>query len=228
MRLILIRHGQTPANVAGQLDTAAPGLPLTELGRRQAAAVVPGLADEPVHGVYASDRTRAQETGAPIAADRGLDVGVLPGLGEIAAGEFEMRGDKEAIVGYLTCVAGWMRGDLSGAIRDGEDGHAFHARFDGAIREIAARHEPDHTVVAVAHGAAIRAWLGVLLGGVADDHFLFGGIQNTGGAWLEGDPDTGWELVRWSEEPVGGAHLEDHAAHDVTGESAEEAVRDAD
>ena len=27
MRLILIRHGQTPSNVAGALDTALPGAP---------------------------------------------------------------------------------------------------------------------------------------------------------------------------------------------------------
>ena len=30
MRLLLIRHGQTPANVRGELDTAAPGPGLTD------------------------------------------------------------------------------------------------------------------------------------------------------------------------------------------------------
>ena len=35
-RLHLVRHGQTPSNVAGALDTALPGAPLTELGREQA------------------------------------------------------------------------------------------------------------------------------------------------------------------------------------------------
>lgn len=227
MRLLLLRHGQTPANVAGQLDTAAPGLPLTELGRRQAAALVPALADEPVVGVYASDRTRAQETAAPLAEDRGLDVVVLPGLGEVAAGDHEMGSGREAIKAYLTCVGGWMRGDLSGGMPGGEDGAAFHARFDGAVRAIVARHQPDDTVLAISHGAALRAWIATLLGGIDDDHPLFGGIQNTGGAWLEGDGDR-WELVRWSEDPVGGEHLEDHTAHDVTGERAEEAVREAD
>ena len=39
---------------------------------------------------------------------------------------------------------------------------------------------------------------------------------HTGGAWLEGDGER-WDLVRWSEEPVGGEQLEDHSAHDVTG-----------
>ncbi|WP_447643666.1 histidine phosphatase family protein [Nocardioides zeae] len=170
MRLLLLRHGQTPANVAGQLDTAAPGLPLTELGRRQAAALVPALADEPVVGVYASDRTRAQETAAPLAADRDLDVVVLPGLGEIAAGDHEMGSGREAIKAYLTCIGGWMRGDLSGGMPGGEDGPAFHARFDGAVRAIVARHRPEDTVLAISHGAALRAWIATLLGGIDDDH----------------------------------------------------------
>ena len=39
MRLLLVRHGQTPSNVAGLLDTALPGPGLTALGTRQAAAI---------------------------------------------------------------------------------------------------------------------------------------------------------------------------------------------
>ena len=35
MRLLLIRHGETPGNVLGQLDTAHPGPGLTDLGERQ-------------------------------------------------------------------------------------------------------------------------------------------------------------------------------------------------
>ncbi|BCW50626.1 hypothetical protein StoSoilB13_29680 (plasmid) [Arthrobacter sp. StoSoilB13] len=48
MKLLLIRHGQTPGNVAGQLDTAFPGPGLTELGERQAAALPEALADESI------------------------------------------------------------------------------------------------------------------------------------------------------------------------------------
>ena len=34
-RLVLVRHGQTPSNVAGVLDTALPGPGLTEEGQQQ-------------------------------------------------------------------------------------------------------------------------------------------------------------------------------------------------
>ena len=39
MRLTLVRHGQTPSNVLGLLDTAPPGPGLTDLGQLQAASV---------------------------------------------------------------------------------------------------------------------------------------------------------------------------------------------
>jgi hypothetical protein len=47
-------------------------------------------------------------------------------------------------------------------------------------------------------------------------------MPNTGMVVLEGGPERGWTLVSWPTEPLGGAHLRDPGAHDVTGESAEE------
>lgn len=43
MRLILIRHGQTPSNVEHFLDTAVPGPGLTELGSQQMAGACAAL-----------------------------------------------------------------------------------------------------------------------------------------------------------------------------------------
>ncbi|HEY1158028.1 MAG TPA: phosphoglycerate mutase family protein, partial [Arthrobacter sp.] len=43
MKLLLIRHGETPGNVLGQLDTDHPGPGLTELGERQAEAMARAL-----------------------------------------------------------------------------------------------------------------------------------------------------------------------------------------
>lgn len=101
MRLILIRHGQTPSNVADLLDTAEPGADLTDVGRRQAAAVPRSLVDERIDVVYASTLVRTQQTAEPLLAERDVEFRVHPGLREISAGEFEMRGDEEAIRGYL-------------------------------------------------------------------------------------------------------------------------------
>ena len=62
MRLLLIRHGQTPANVRGELDTAHPGPGLTALGFRQAAAIPAALAHEPIDAGMAAAWRRTRRT----------------------------------------------------------------------------------------------------------------------------------------------------------------------
>src|SRR5687768_12799172 len=91
LRLLLMRHGQTHANVPGELDTAHPGLDLTELGRAQAVAAAKALADEHLGAISVSSRVRTHQPAAPTAEDRGLTPTQLDGLEEIAAGDFEMR-----------------------------------------------------------------------------------------------------------------------------------------
>ena len=227
MRLYLIRHGQTPANVAGELDTAPPGAALTDLGRAQAAALVGVLAEEPVAGVYASPLRRTQLTAAPLAASLGVQVRVQAGLEEVRAADFEMRTDEEAVSAYLGCLAGWILGDLDREMPGGHDGHAFLERYDAAVRAIARRHRDGETAVAFSHGAAIRSWTAVRATGIDRQTVSERRIMNTGAVVLEGDSASGWRVVRWSGEPLGGAQLADRAAHDVTGDSAEVALAEA-
>ncbi|SDU87790.1 probable phosphoglycerate mutase [Microlunatus sagamiharensis] len=219
MRLLLLRHGQTTANVRGALDTAFPGHPLTDLGRAQAAAVPAALADEDVAAVYCSNLTRTRRTAEPLRAERGLSVGVRPGLAEVRAGDLEMRDDEAAVRGYVECLVAWMSGDLDRAMPGGEDGHHFWARYDGALDDIATRH-PDETVAVVSHGAAIRVWTAISTR-MSRDEAEAAQISNTGLAVLERRAGR-WKLERWSSDPVGGAHLLDTAARDVTGDAVDD------
>ncbi|WP_194419801.1 histidine phosphatase family protein [Microbacterium abyssi] len=218
MRLLLIRHGQTPSNVAGALDTARPGAALTALGFAQAAAIPQVLESEQVDGVYASVLTRTQLTGQPFALARGLGIRVREGLEEISAGHLEMRNDGDAVQEYIEGGWRWANGDLAHAIPDGESGHDFFDRFDAAIAGIA----QDHAAAAVvSHGAAIRVWASSRAANVASETAVQRRLQNTGMCVLDGDPDSGWVLQRWHEEPLGGIDLEDRLARDVTGEPEE-------
>jgi len=228
VRLYLIRHGQTPANVAGELDTAPPGAVLTDLGRAQAEALVSVLAEEPVAAVYASPLRRTQLSAAPLAAALGLEVQVQPGLEEVRAADLEMHTDEEAVAAYLGCLAGWILGDLDRAMPGGHDGHVFLERYDAAVHAIAARHSKDETAVVFSHGAAIRTWTAIRAGGIDPQTITERRIMNTGAVVLEGDPTSGWQVVRWSGDPLGGEQLADRAAHDVTGDGAEEALAEAD
>jgi probable phosphoglycerate mutase len=212
VRLILIRHGETPSKVAGALDTAAPGAPLTPLGHRQAAAIPPVLTVEPITAVYASPLVRTQLTAAPLAAARGLEVVVREGFEEIAAGHLEMKTDEESIAAYSDTVTAWIAGDLAATMPGGADGHAFFGRYDAAVGAITAEHADDATVVAFSHGAAIRTFAS-RHGGPSDTR-----LHNTGAVVLEGSPYRGWVVTRWSRDPLGGAHLIDAAAVDPTGD----------
>lgn len=218
MRLLLIRHGQTPSNVDGALDTARPGAGLTALGHAQAAAIPQVLESEQIEAVYASVLTRTQLTGQPLAATRSLDIHVREGLEEISAGDFEMRTDGDAVQEYIESGWRWANGDLGHAISGGESGHDFFRRYDAAIDEIAAAHE---AAVVVSHGAAIRVWASTRAVNVASETAVQRRLQNTGMCVLTGDPDSGWVLQRWQEEPLGGIDLEDRLAQDVTGEPEE-------
>src|ERR1700739_4425307 len=84
-----IRHAESEANASGLLDTAVPGPGLSPAGKSQAEQVAHQLAREHYDAVYASTMARAQQTAAPLAAELGEQVEVLPGIQEIHAGWLE-------------------------------------------------------------------------------------------------------------------------------------------
>jgi broad specificity phosphatase PhoE len=216
VRLLLMRHGQTHANVSGELDTAHPGLDLTDLGRAQAVAAAKALADERIDAVYVSSRVRTHQTAAPTAEDRGLGLTQLDGLEEIQAGDYEMLADHDSVAGYIGAVAAWLEGDLTRRMPGSETGEEFLARFDAAVRTIVdAGHE---AALIVSHGAALRTWISTRMAPHPDAPPPTEPLHNTALIVLEGDLDSGWRMVSWQGHPVGGAYLEDPTAEDPTGD----------
>jgi len=222
MRLLLIRHGQTPGNVLGQLDTAHPGPGLTELGERQAAALARSLVNERIELLYASTLVRTQLTATPLASSRGLEIEVLAGLREIEAGALEKLTDRESHLRYLGTVFAWTAGELDRRMPAGPSGHDFFERFDDSIARIAAASTggDEATVAVVSHGAAIRVWTGLRAANVEAGFAARHVLANTGIVALEGDPDAGWRLIHWDDSPVGGLTLADPTAEDPTGRPA--------
>ena len=89
MKLLLVRHGRTIANVMRALDTAFPGNPLDEEGSSQADGLPERLARaghlEGVSRLAVSPILRARQTIAPIEAATGLSARVEAGLAASAA-----------------------------------------------------------------------------------------------------------------------------------------------
>jgi broad specificity phosphatase PhoE len=232
VRLLLIRHGQTPDNVRGVLGTVVPGPGLTPLGMRQAAAVPAAIraelgSIEAIDGLFVSSMRRTHLTAAPLAQARGIQPIELPGLREIEAGDYEGLRDRDSVRGYLGTVLAWgadqPRLRMPGAFT-GED---FMARFDEAIREIERRH-PDGTVAVFSHGAAMRLWVRMRSRDLDPMFTVHADLDNTGMAIMAGglraDGEPGFELVSWRGAAAG---LDDETAPDVTGEPPAEAIAEA-
>jgi broad specificity phosphatase PhoE len=215
MRLLLIRHGQTPANVLGLLDTAHPGPALTALGEQQAIAVADVLRRRDVDGVYATTLVRTQLTALPFGRAT-----VIEGLHEIEAGDLEGRSDPASARSYLETAFAWGSGDLDATMPGATDGHMFFARFDRGIAAVSASLSASGTAVIFSHGAAIRVWTAGRAPNVPPAFAGSHELDNTGIVELNGSPGDGWTLVSWAGSPVGRPGLADHSV----GDPAEEAL----
>ncbi|WP_129305714.1 histidine phosphatase family protein [Streptomyces sp. L2] len=197
MRLLLVRHGQTPSNVEFLLDTAVPGPGLTPLGTRQAAALAAVLAGEDVDAVYASTLTRTRLTAAPLAQARGLEVLVRDGLRELSAGDLEMApGHSAQGELYMRTVFAWAAGDTALRMPGGERGEEALARFDQVVAEAAG--SGAGTVVMVSHGAAIRVWTAARAANIDVSYAAARPLENTGVVTLDGTPTTGFKALTWA------------------------------
>ncbi|MFQ4148276.1 histidine phosphatase family protein [Arthrobacter sp. LAPM80] len=205
MRLILIRHGQTPNNVRNLLDTAVPGPSLTRLGELQAAAVPAVLAGQDIDALYVSTLTRTAQTAAPLAAERNLKPLARAGLREISAGDLEMKGDRASVEAYMKALMSWLGGDLSARMPGADTGFEVLERFDTVVEE-AAEHD---AVAIVSHGAMIRFWAGHRGVNIDWSDPKYHDLSNTGIVTLDGEPTGshakgGWHIHSWHGAPADG------------------------
>jgi probable phosphoglycerate mutase len=207
MRLLLIRHGQTPANVIGSLETTIPGPGLTELGFDQAAAVPAALAGERIDAIYASVQVRTQLTAAPLLAERDLELQVRAGIREVSSGDLEGNTDFTSQQAYLSTMVAWVDGDLSAALPGGETAPDFFARYNEVVAE--AYRAGHHTVAFVSHGAAIRSWAGYHANNLDAEFIARSPLHNTGIVVIEGTPASGWTALTYMGEAIGGRAVDD-------------------
>jgi adenosylcobinamide kinase/adenosylcobinamide-phosphate guanylyltransferase len=152
----------------GQAD-----LPLSKVGRRQAARLASRLAQEEIHAIYASDLQRARETAAAVASLHNLPVRDDPRLREMDFGEWEGLTYEEIQERDPQQLAAWEAGPLDVAPPGGETLAQVAARVQAVLDEITAAH-PDQTVLLVGHGGPLRVLLCLALGLSPQVHWQFG------------------------------------------------------
>ncbi len=203
MTLTFVRHAESLANAAGIIDTEVPGPGLSEKGWAQADAVAPVLAGTGFDGIYVSSMLRTQQTAQPmLALLPGSSYQILPGLREISAGIFEGASEDEGLgrLGYALAPVTWMLGARFLPVPGGEDGNAFDARVDDAVRQIA--DNGDENAVAFAHGATIMFWVMMNVDNPDLGLMLRHQLDNTESVVIDGSPEEGWTLVSWAGQQV--------------------------
>jgi len=201
-RLILLRHGQTHANVARRLDTRPPGAELTDLGRRQARRFARSRSDAPALVLH-SAAVRAAQTAAEIAAEFALTPTHVEGIHEVQAGDLEDRSDDDAINRFRAVYQRWHEGDLDQAMPGGETGREVLDRYLPVLEEVRVRYLDDGhggstsgDVVVVSHGSAIRL-VAATLAGVDRRFALERHLDNTESVVLERAAGGRWRCVQW-------------------------------
>jgi probable phosphoglycerate mutase len=209
-RLILIRHGESQVSVDGLVGGLATCSGLSDLGRRQAAALRDRLASSEelgqVDALIASTLPRARETAEIISPALGnLPVIEDEDVCELHPGEADGLSYDDYISKY-----GWRDMEANPDLElspGGESIAAFHRRVGGALARVAEAHR-ERTVVIACHGGVVDVGLRTLLGlGMVGGFDLY--TENTSLTEFvlvpatERRPSRRWRLVRYNDA----AHL---------------------
>ncbi|HEV2303179.1 MAG TPA: histidine phosphatase family protein [Stellaceae bacterium] len=152
--ILLVRHGHVegimPVRFRGRAE-----LPLSELGRRQAAALGHYIAASfKPEAVYTSPLSRCRDTAAAIAGHFGLTPIVIDGLADIDYGAWQGLTPEDASPRWPQEVAAWRSRPHLVEIPGGES----LARTTAAFHDILARHATG-TIAVVGHESVNRILL---------------------------------------------------------------------
>jgi broad specificity phosphatase PhoE len=198
-RLVLVRHGQSYANVDRKLDTRPPGTELTPLGRDQAHAFARAAVSRPgllLHSVA----TRAAQTAAEISIEGNVPATEVTGIHEVQVGDLENRNDDDAVAEFDAVYRRWHDGERDVPLPGGETANQVLDRYLPVLTSLRTRYLDDddwtNDIVVVSHGAAIRLTAAVLAG-VESSFVLDHHLANTEAVVLTPVTDGRWSCVQW-------------------------------
>ena len=152
-KLVLARHAVT-AQTGPLLSGRAPGIDLSDEGRRQAEALADRLAGLPVAAVFASPIERTTQTATAVAARHGLTVQPMPGVLEADYGEWTGKKIADLVKTDLWKVV--QRTPSRASFPGGESLAAMQARIVAALDALVLEHG-GQLVVVVSHADPIKA-----------------------------------------------------------------------
>lgn len=174
MRLLLVRHGQSQANIDGIIQGADD--PLTDFGRRQAHCAGRFLQEHhEVSHLYASPLARARETAEIIRTYIEPDLALEPGLAEIDAGiavgmtwEAWSEANPDKVARMRTAER-----TIHDRWEGGESGKEFSDRVFVAYDRIVTNHLGTGDIVTVVSHGGPLAWIAARLHGESLERWPF-------------------------------------------------------
>ncbi|MGP3593939.1 adenosylcobalamin/alpha-ribazole phosphatase [Vagococcus sp. WN89Y] len=191
MRLWLIRHGQTQANVDGLYSGHSP-TPLTAKGIAQAQTLRDLLQNVPFDYVLCSELERAQQTADYVLQGRTLEKHTSPLLNEMFFGDWEMRHHRDLTREDPESYAAWCTDWQTAVPTNGEGFPAFSARVEQVIDQLADIRDYKH-VLLVSHQGVLSMLIARLLNMSAASLWHFRVDQ---GCWSALDIEDGFAALR--------------------------------
>lgn len=161
MKLWLVRHGETEANVAGLYSGHAPTA-LTERGIRQAQTLGKRLRAVPFQRAFCSELERTQRTTSLLLGDRDVPRQSFAALNEMFFGDWEMRHHRDLQQEDAENYAAWCADWQHAAPTNGEGFRAFAERVRGFTVTLSQFRELDHLLI-VGHQGVLSLLVAQLL-----------------------------------------------------------------
>jgi len=163
MKLLLIRHGETPYNAQGLIYGHAQ-IPLNERGQAQATRLGQRLKQQPIRAVYSSDLIRAMHTAHAIGQHHAIPIVTDAALRELDVGEWEHKSVPEVQQQYPTLYQQYCATPGELVYPGGESHRVLQHRAMQAVNRYVTLHQKDDIICIVCHGGTIAAIVCAVLG----------------------------------------------------------------
>ena len=161
-QIIFLRHGQAKNNTERILAGRTEGVPLTDIGIKQAEHTAELLKHMNVSAIYSSPIQRAKHTAEIVGEYNSLDVTIDDRLIELDMGKFTGVPYDEIFSNHGNVFMKFYNGELEIAHNGVETFAEVKKRVLGIVDHVVEKH-PDENVVLVTHMDPIKAMLSTIV-----------------------------------------------------------------
>ena len=161
-QIIFLRHGQAKNNTERVLAGRTEGIPLTELGIKQAQHTAKLVERMNVSAIYSSPIQRAKHTAEIVGEHNSLDINIDDRLIELDMGKFTGMPYDEIFSSHGNVFMKFYNGELEIAHNGVETFSEVKKRVKDIVDHVTKNH-PDENVILVTHMDPIKAMLSTII-----------------------------------------------------------------